>query len=114
MPFVVKCRYSHGVVSEVTKRAEDKPDARKLMTLFASANIKTYKSDTLNRFSDVRLLQSFGGLGTNPDNPEIYIRCENKTLEYWYAEEEKLQQEEAKPGAKEKTRRKAKSTTSNG
>ena len=97
--FVIKCSRD-GTVTEVKKRPEEKSVARTLMTLFAESSLKTYQTDTDDRFKGIRLLHANGGLGTNPDRPEIYIRHDNKTLEYWHVEKEQVQEIEQEPTPK--------------
>lgn len=99
--FVIKCDRD-GVATEVVKRPEEKSEARALMTFFAESSLKTYQTDTDGRFKGIRLLHANGGLGHNPDRPEIYIRHDNRTVEYWHVEKEQVQEVEqgSKPKAK--------------
>lgn len=102
MPYVIKCKRD-GIITEVVKRPEEKSAARSLMTFFAESSLKTYQSDTDKRFSGIRLLHANGGLGLNPDRPEIYIRHDNITMEYWHVEEI-LQEQEPEPKREKKAR----------
>ena len=102
MPYVIKCKRD-GVVTEVVKRPEEKSEARFLMTFFAESSLKTYQTDRDKRFSGIRLLHANGGLGLNPDRPEIYIRHDNRTVEYWYVEESQEQEQEPKKARGKKT-----------
>jgi hypothetical protein len=91
--YVIKCDRD-GNTTEVVKRPEEKSVARTLMTFFAESSLKTYQTDTDNRFKGIRLLHANGGLGHNPDRPEIYIRHDNRTVEYWHVEKEQVQETE--------------------
>jgi len=76
------------------------------MTFFAESSLKTYQADTDGRFKGIRLLHSNGGLGHNPDRPEVYIRLNNRTLEYWHVEKEQVQKTEQEPKGSKKGRTK--------
>lgn len=108
--FVIKCDRD-GVITEVVKRSETKAEARSLMTFFAESSLKTYQTDTDNRFKGIRLIHANGGLGHNPDRPEIYIRHDNRTVEYWHVEKEQVQEIEQEP---KKARAKKGNTTGPG